>query len=79
MASPTFVLYPNPSSGQVLIQAEYSDESSLRIFGTNGSLIRSQPWSGGPIELSGLPNGIYWIELMKGAASLGVEKLVLIR
>lgn len=62
---PAFVkLVPNPAAEQVeVLNGQRAGVIHLNIFSTTGRLLRSQAFDGQPIQLQGLPPGIYLVEL----------------
>lgn len=64
-------LFPNPSSGLFTIRHESDKNSTLHVevYNTIGSLVQSGSWktvSGSnlrPVDLSGLPNGVYLLKI----------------
>jgi len=62
MESGEISIYPNPTSGLVNIE-NYSKLKSISITDVNGKLLRTFNSSDGPIDFSGLMNGIYFLRI----------------
>lgn len=72
------MLYPNPSNGESTLSIYVSTNQfvSVRIFSSNGSLIKTYPselFSQGKhmlsIESENFPQGVYHVEIIKGGSS----------
>ena len=67
-------LFPNPTAGMLNVSLEqaYSDDLRLRLYGTDGRLLRETTLSRGGISLqldaSGLPDGLYLLSVADGRA-----------
>ena len=60
-----FSLHPNPTNGVIHITTRQSiDIISLRLFNINGTLLIDKKTNSTSINLSGLSNGIYLIEII---------------
>jgi len=58
------LLFPNPTNGIIHIDDSNSDIWEFTIYNTTGLLIRrTQNLENGQIDISNLPNGLYFIEL----------------
>lgn len=57
-------LFPNPVKDVLNIQLEYSDATTtLRLLDSQGRVVMSQAQATNTLDISQLPNGIYWLEL----------------
>lgn len=84
MDNPTFVLAPNPTRGQVMIQLlEVSAQNSnLQIYNASGQLVEKIFVASGitrlVYETNLLPTGVYWCKLQTGSQATKSQKLVVI-
>lgn len=74
MESGEISIYPNPTSGLVNIE-NYSKLKSISIADVNGKLLRTFNSSDGPIDFSGLMNGIYFLRIETATETIS-KKLV---
>lgn len=62
-----FVVYPNPSSGQLQIQSKHLSISSITVFSSDGKLVYesniAEPSLHSEIQLRHLPAGVYFVSL----------------
>lgn len=59
-------LYPNPTSDQLIIEADAKDTSGAAIYDASGAVISRTTFSNGRpqiIDVSSLPNGIYYLRI----------------
>lgn len=81
-ASPLFSIYPNPASGQLYFnydQAEAVNIRSIRLLNVWGQLEKGYGQTDRlpqPLELSELPPGIYWLEVITNEGRQWIEKLI---
>ncbi|WP_299441886.1 endonuclease [uncultured Aquimarina sp.] len=61
-----FSLYPNPVIGEVVIQLENSVEVDYKIINNIGQVIKTGKVIKEPIQLHGLPSGMYFISINDG-------------
>lgn len=81
--SPIFSVYPNPTSGilRIKLSKPYDRQVEVSLFNTLGQLIQSESWlpnsaaSELEISLENLANGVYFLQISSGEASLGVYKV----
>ncbi|MBL7804475.1 MAG: DUF4252 domain-containing protein [Saprospiraceae bacterium] len=81
--APAFRISPNPSSGPITLTLEEEQDAPRRISVTdqNGRQVLNQPLeavSTQNIDLSGLPSGLYWLQLETEKGKIGVKQLQLI-
>lgn len=79
-----FSCYPNPSNGNFTIKNENLHQSfELKVYDIIGQLQKAieVPMNAHMINmnLSNLPNGIYWISFVTGETQLVAEKIVIIK
>lgn len=55
-------LYPNPSSGRVFLQGQSTEVETFRLYSASGQLLTNGVYLSEGIDLSGLPNGLYFLE-----------------
>lgn len=69
-------IYPNPSTGQLFIETNNNDYSSVTLLNAIGQVhIKTQLTQGSSaIDITALPAGIYYVEL-KGNAGRWVQKI----
>lgn len=82
-AQSLFSLYPNPTSGSLVrINTNISrvdfDKYMLRISSSDGRTISNTSFST-DINVSGLSNGLYFVQLINGNRIIGAEKLIINR
>jgi hypothetical protein len=75
-ASATQLLFPNPSTGTVTIQGSQLTGGLARVINSNGNVVAEQNLSSSTIDLSGLPKGLYMVQV-NSDQSLFTQKLVL--
>ena len=78
ITSTGFSLYPNPSSGQIMLQLSLADSGVLRICSMEGHVITTIPfqhtdtiivnWEGSP--------GLYVVEMQTNAGAIARQKLI---
>ena len=74
---PSFVAYPNPTSGEITIESSSANPSKIIILDLLG-IIRKELEFQKNIQLSNLPRGIYFIELLDNQNNiLGNQKIIL--
>jgi hypothetical protein len=57
-------LYPNPTTGEVhFSELPLCTDKRIKVFNVQGQLLRQGTLRGDTYDLSGLPNGLYWIEV----------------
>lgn len=55
--------FPNPTRDKFRIVGQYNWIQSYEIFSSSGQLVRFETFSNNYIDLSGLPNALYFIKL----------------
>ena len=58
-------LYPNPVAQQLYIRGPFEKLQSVRLYELRGQLVKEYAGSTQSIDVSGLPEGVYWIELQQ--------------
>lgn len=58
--------FPNPIKDKFRIVGQYNWITAYHVYASNGQLIRSQPFYNNHIDLSELPNAVYFIKLFPG-------------
>ena len=73
MTAHRFVISPNPTTGPVALTGPLEDVEKIRLFNSLGKLVRlvTGPSVQSSVDLSGLPAGVYFIEITHSA---GMEK-----
>jgi len=73
-----YLVYPNPSSGQVTLLANQEVESVV-VYDVSGEQVLSQLFnlSAGQLDLSLLSKGNYHIEVKNKNGNIGVENIIL--
>lgn len=74
------IIYPNPTTGRVWLKQQFSPVSTTiaRVFSSTGTLVSQNMLSAdNSIDLSGLPVGLYHIQLVDGGQILRQERAVL--
>ena len=76
-------VYPNPTSGVTLVECKGANmgSCSFRVYDGFGKLLESGDWTkeNNTIDLTGRPNGIYFLHLIEGGKMVSVEKIVKVR
>ncbi|WP_161555163.1 T9SS type A sorting domain-containing protein [Dokdonia sinensis] len=71
----TFDLYPNPASGQVLLNSS-STLNEVSIYNVAGQLVQSSQLVGDKLDISRLNSGVYFIQVTDDANQTATKKLV---
>lgn len=58
-----FSIYPNPSSDKIFITAKHSLPKSATIYSMDGKKVLNLSLQNNSIDVSGLPKGIYFVEI----------------
>jgi subtilisin family serine protease len=79
----SFLIYPNPSFAGSLITINISglksnDKPELKIYNAMGQLIRKELITNSVIQLSDLPSGIYFCNLLLNGATITSEKMIIL-
>ena len=76
-------VYPNPTSGVTLVECKGANmgSCSFRVYDGFGKLLESGDLTkeNNTIDLTGRPNGIYFLHLIEGGKMVSVEKIVKVR
>jgi len=80
-----FKIYPNPNAGQITLEISSSDKSSFtyKVFDLTGRCVLADKFSKAEenglitINLSGLSDGLYFIEIANKRVVLGVERIII--
>jgi hypothetical protein len=82
---PLLQAHPNPTAGHsmVVVGMEIDEPARLHVTDPSGRLVRTLPLAANQqlleMDLTGLANGLYVIELLVGDMKLGAAKLTLQR
>ncbi|MBX2973420.1 MAG: T9SS type A sorting domain-containing protein, partial [Flavobacteriales bacterium] len=85
MERPMVQAHPNPTTGasMVVIGSGVDEPARLHVTDPSGRLVRTLPVAANQqlleLDLNGLANGLYVIELLVGDLKLGATKLTLQR
>lgn len=79
VAGPDLAVYPNPNTGEFVIQLALEDVKSLWLYDATGSIVRQ--WgtadvSSGLVSVQGLAAGTYLVRLTTGSGSTSVRVIV---
>ena len=78
--SPEWIVYPNPSAGQLHIELKTDSKSAYRIIGILGQLVREGEYvQGDHIDLHGVQSGAYYIQLWQAKEYLGVQRFTILK
>ena len=70
----TLVVFPNPASGAFEVRGA---EGMLFLYNGKGMILRQTPLEGDTkVDASGLPAGVYWVEVRLGEGKRLVKVLV---
>lgn len=70
-------LFPNPSSGWLVLEGDTDKVAGYQIFNSQGALLSSSGYTGGQIDLQMLPGGLYFICFMDDQGKwLGTAKVL---
>jgi hypothetical protein len=72
-----FIIAPNPSSNFIEIKTEQKYDKAI-IYGLAGN-VQMTSSQANTIDISHLPNGLYFIELINNGKSIGTQKFIKIR
>lgn len=61
--------YPNPSSGPLRFNLPHGMTAKVQVRDSSGRLVRSETYNGLPLDLSGLPDGLYLLTLTTDGGS----------
>ena len=82
-AMPKLHVYPNPTSGQFVLECEKTEAEtcSFRVYDECGKLLVSDNIAKGcgSVDLSGRPDGIYFLQLIEGGRVVSYQKIVKIQ
>lgn len=81
-AMPKLLVYPNPTTGRFVVECGNVEvgECSFRVYDECGKLLVSEKMTdGGTIDLSARPDGIYFLQMIKGGKVVLYEKIVKVR
>lgn len=74
--APSFNLYPNPASSALFLTAP--EAQRVRICNVQGALVLDQPFvQGRPIDINGLPAGLYFCTIISDGKMSDAQKLVI--
>ncbi len=59
-------IYPNPANSFIQVDGNMASSSRIKIFSTHGKLVKEEQLNDGQINLAGLSNGVYFIEINDG-------------
>lgn len=84
--NPTLSLFPNPARGQLTVQlsAQFGPDYKLRLSNVLGREVRLLPLplataaSGLPLDVSGLPAGLYFCSLLVNDKAVSTNRLTLL-
>lgn len=78
MAAARFQIVPNPATDRIRIQGFGEGVTQVRIFDALGHLMQSAVGAAAavPIDLSGYPAGVYWVEIVQEGA---IERLKVLK
>ncbi|TDN37533.1 hypothetical protein A8B98_03115 [Hymenobacter sp. UV11] len=84
--NPTLSLFPNPARGQLMVQlsAQLGPDYKLRLSNVLGREVRLLPLplatasSGLPLDVSGLPAGLYFCSLLVNDKAVSTNRLTLL-
>lgn len=76
-ANAVFAMYPNPSAELVNIYKPMNGQATMRLFSLTGELLLSHTMNGNTdqIDVSGLSNGIYFLQLQDEKGNISSQKL----
>ncbi len=77
-------VYPNPAATEVWIEAAFAGNAALQLqmHDMTGRIIKTIPLSANKrigMDISGLPEGVYMLELQGGGTVYGVRRLCVVR
>jgi hypothetical protein len=73
-------LYPNPANNAVTVYAQGAEIAQALLYSSRGELLKTQSiaQSKGQLDLTGLPPGLYLVELVLADGRRGISKLLVI-
>lgn len=70
----TLVVFPNPASGAFEVRGA---EGMLFLHNSRGTILHQTPLEGGTkVDVSGLPTGVYWVEVRSGEGKRLVKVVI---
>jgi hypothetical protein len=77
---PVANLYPNPAQYSFSISLPNANQTALvQIFNISGQMVSHNNYSGAPIDVSQLPNGIYLVKISQSSGHHSTHKLIISR
>lgn len=66
----TFAVYPNPSNDYVIVEGEFTNETTAKVVDQSGRIVLTpNVISGQPIDISSLENGVYMIAIQNNGST----------
>ncbi len=59
----TVIIYPNPTAGIINLK-DFKNPADIKIYGTNGQLLKSFQEVNNKIDFSDLPTGVYILKFI---------------
>lgn len=76
----SIMVYPNPANGTLFISAASTTELHCKIYSVSGELMFSKTVSGkGAIDISSLPEGMYFYDIIDGSGPVQRGKFTIVR
>lgn len=74
-------IYPNPASDKLNVEVENNDITEISVTNVNGQVLLKHRLTSEKtsIDLSSLPNGIYFINSLRNNVAVSTNKIVIIR
>lgn len=70
-----FSIFPNPTNGQIVVQGSFTP-TSIRVMDVTGSIKIDQKINSNLINLEGLQNGLYFIQLVSAQNEIVTKRIV---
>jgi hypothetical protein len=75
-ADKELIFFPNPTEGSLYLKTEISEHTLYQIYALEGQLIEHGELTSTQIDISSLPSGVYWIQLIIEGQSPRHQKII---
>lgn len=78
-----FEVYPNPAQNSIIIDVkeQFNENTTIRICDVSGRILKSVHCEGNDssVNISDIPNGVYFVTLIRNNQTIGNKKIVIIK
>ena len=68
-------IYPNPASNIITVDSDLTD-LSIKIQNTTGAVVQSEKLLNKQLDISSLPNGVYFVSVVSNGNTIATKKLI---